>query len=72
MAAPTSNHRRKLREDWIRRFTGYFGEPASLGHYRAGEISFGQLYRSSMKMAENMVTEAERVDSGAFSSRDNK
>lgn len=65
-----SASRRTLRERWLRRYQGYFGEPSALADYRAGTISFGELYSSTMKQAENMVTEAGHCDQGAFSERD--
>jgi hypothetical protein len=64
--------RRAAREEWIKRYTAYFGEPMRLQDYRAKEISFGTLYRSAKKTAEDMVTEASRCDFEAFSSRDER
>lgn len=67
---PPKSTRRTLRERWIRRYQGFFGDPPKLGQYRAKEITFGELYRSACKMAEDMATEARSIDAGAFSDRD--
>lgn len=55
----------KAREDWIKRFAGYFGDPIRLAEYRRGEITFNELHRHSIGHAEDMVTEASRCDYAA-------
>lgn len=56
----------KKREEWIRRYTGHFGEPSRLLEYRSGQLVFNELYRSAMKMAQNIVAEAGAIEESAF------
>lgn len=60
------SRRNAAREAWIKRFTGYFGDPLRLGEYRAGKLSFEELYKSAMRHVEDMVTEAGRYDPAAW------
>lgn len=49
---------RRSRQQWIQKYRGHFGDPIRIDEYRAGTITFEELYRSSMHTAENMVAEA--------------
>lgn len=63
----SENHaKRRKREKWIKRYSGYFGPPTRLEDYRKAEITFNELYRSSMKMAESMTTEAGYTEPGTL------
>lgn len=53
------------REAWIKRFTGYFGDPIRLSEYRAGKLSFGEFYNITINHAEDMVNEAGHYDPAA-------
>jgi len=62
----TPEQRNAAREAWIRRFSGYFGDPIRLGEYRAGTLTFQELYDSANRHAQDMTIEAKRCDSAAF------
>lgn len=66
MSTPTTAQRNAAREAWIKRFAGYFGDPIRLGEYRAGTLTFEELYRNSIGHAEDMVNEAGRYDPAAW------
>lgn len=53
-------------ERWIRRYCGHFGEPYNLEPFRAGSVTFRELYDTAMRQAENMLAEAQSVESVAF------
>lgn len=50
------------REKWIKHWSGYFGEPPKLQDYRAGRVSFRELYDHSNSFAEDMATEGRIID----------
>lgn len=54
------------REAWIKRYAGYFGEPYRLDEYRRGDLTFREFYMAMIGHAEDMVTEAGRIEYEAF------
>ena len=62
--------RNAAREAWIKRFTGYFGDPLRLSEYRAGTITFSELYDSANRHVDDMTTEAARCDYAALKDED--
>jgi len=54
--------RTKAREAWIKRYTGYFGEPLMLPEYRRGQITFEELRSKARSTAEDMASEAMYCD----------
>lgn len=58
--------RTEAREKWIKRYSGYFGEPFRLDEYRKGGLTFREFYMAMIDHAEDMVTEASHIDYAAF------
>lgn len=58
--------RTQAREAWIKRYTGYFGEPFRLDEYRRGLLTFREFYTYMMNHADDMVNEAGHCDNEAF------
>ncbi len=57
--------RTAAREAWIKRFQGYFGDPLRLSEYRAGTLTFRELYESALRHADDQVNEAGHYDPAA-------
>lgn len=55
-----------LHARWISRFRGHFGEPIGLDEFRAGDLSFRDLYERNMRFAEAMLAEVQQIHSDAF------